>query len=252
MCFRKVSLVGLVALCVSAVSLPAAASDLRLEIRDGKITLIAHDVPAAQILTEWGRVGQTKIINADKLPVGMLTLELQDVPEAKALDIVLRSVSGYFARPRTDLAAGGSLFDRIIIMPPSTAVAGLPGPRPGAMPVSPPTFRPPGFPGNEAPGDQDPPVPQPNMPNMGVGMGIPLTPGMPGYVPPPNMAPSGTIPPYPGAPLNLPAGQGQPSAQPPNPWGVTVPGSATPGVISPMPQPTPPGINPLIPRRPGG
>ena len=49
-----------------------------------------------------------------------VTLELQDVPEQQALDIVLRSVSGYLVAARETAVAGASSFDRIYILPTSS------------------------------------------------------------------------------------------------------------------------------------
>jgi hypothetical protein len=46
-----------------------------------------------------------------------LTLELTNVPEAEALDVLLRSISGYIAAPRAVMAANVSQFDRIVVMP---------------------------------------------------------------------------------------------------------------------------------------
>ena len=69
-------------------------------MQNGRVTLVATDATVRQILAEWARVGQTKIVNVERIPGGPLTLELTDVPEAQALDILLRSVSGYIAAPR--------------------------------------------------------------------------------------------------------------------------------------------------------
>ena len=53
-----------------------------------------------QILTEWARVGQTRIVNVERIPGGPVTLQLTDVPESEALDLLLRSVTGYMAAQR--------------------------------------------------------------------------------------------------------------------------------------------------------
>ena len=53
-----------------------------------------------QILAEWARVGQTKIVNAERVPGGPMTLELTNVPEVEALEILLRSAGGYVLAPR--------------------------------------------------------------------------------------------------------------------------------------------------------
>lgn len=240
--------------CLFACAAPVTAQDLSLQIANGKVTLIASNVPARQILAEWTRVGKTQVVNAEKAPLTPLTLTLQDVPEAQALDIVLRGASGYMAAPRLDASAGSSVFDRILIMPPSTVVVSASAPRPVNQPAAPPTFtRPPGFPTGDAP-DDDGAVLRPNTSVMPMS---PVSPGMPGYVAPPPVAPPGTIPPYPGAPMNYTTGQVQPQQpQGPtqNPFVPTPPGSTLPGVIAPQPGvPQMPGvINPLAPRRPGG
>jgi hypothetical protein len=44
----------------------ASAGELTLSIRDGRVTLVARDVPLRQILAEWARVGRTRIVNADR------------------------------------------------------------------------------------------------------------------------------------------------------------------------------------------
>src|SRR5206468_10656438 len=70
-----------------------------------------------QILVEWARVGQTKIVNVERVPGGPISLELTDMPEGQALDILLRTLSGYFAAPRNAPADTLSVYDRIVIMP---------------------------------------------------------------------------------------------------------------------------------------
>src|SRR3954452_1095159 len=113
----------------ASVSAPAAAGELRLSMSNGRVTLIAHDVTVREILAEWARVGQAKIVNGEKLSGPPVTLELTDVPEARALDTVLRSAAGYVMAPRSAGAPGASMYDRILIlariraqmMPPSDA-----------------------------------------------------------------------------------------------------------------------------------
>src|SRR3954454_14860541 len=108
------------------VSAPAAAGELHLSISNGLVTLIAHDVTVREILAEWARVGQAKIVNGEKLSGGPVTIELTDVPEARALDTVLRSAAGYVMAPRTAGAPGASLYDRILILATSRAPAAPP------------------------------------------------------------------------------------------------------------------------------
>jgi len=103
----------------------ARAGDLRLSIANGRVTIVAQDVPIRQILDEWGRVGQTTVVGAERLAGAPVTLELHDVPEARALETLLRSASGYIAKPRVG-TVGVSTYDRILIMQPSRAPAVLP------------------------------------------------------------------------------------------------------------------------------
>src|SRR5919204_4071305 len=95
----------------------AAFADVQLSLQDGRVTLVAKDATVRQILTEWARIGQTKIVNVERIPGGPVTLELTNVPEQEALDVLLRSLSGYMAAPRAVRAEGLSHFDRIVVMP---------------------------------------------------------------------------------------------------------------------------------------
>jgi hypothetical protein len=176
-------------LCVPAAT--AGAGELRLSIANGRVTIVAQDVSLRQILDEWGRVGQTKIVGAERLTGPAVTLELHDVPEGRALEALLRSASGYIAKPRSG-TVGASSYDRILIMPASRAPA---------MSAAAPTFnnaRPQpmvvmpnvvvdddGEPnGVMAPGAQPPPQQYPGQPPMQPGQQMPtLT--RPGMLPPP-------------------------------------------------------------------
>lgn len=230
------------AVAVAGVAAVADAGELTVKIADGRATVIARDVPVRQILAEWARVGNTKIVHAEKLTGGPISLELVDVPEKQALDILLRSAAGYLAAPRAETTvAGASQFDRVIILPtsrPPAPTASVPAPfninRPALtqMPAQPPPDD-----DNGDPGDQGP-----NGPN-----GPP--PGMQGPLPAPGM-------PTPGMPFPAPGTQG-PNVNPntPNQQPVTSP---RPGMLPQPPQQqvppnpyAPPGVRP-IPGRPGG
>src|SRR5262249_51476254 len=113
---RALIIVFVAALVVTAAASTASA-DVRLTIQDGRVTLVAKDATVRQILTEWARVGQTKIVNVERIPGGPLTIELRDVPERQALRVLLRSVGGYVTAPRETAIADASMFDRILVMP---------------------------------------------------------------------------------------------------------------------------------------
>src|SRR5256712_13929234 len=130
--FKPLTLV--IVTCLAAGS--TALADVQLTIRDGRVSLVAKDATVRQILTEWARVGQTKIVNVERIPGGPMTLELTNVPEQQALDLLLRSVSGYMTAPRPVAVANLSQFDRVVVMPTSVA----PRPATASQPASTPTF----------------------------------------------------------------------------------------------------------------
>lgn len=124
-----------------ASALPAAAQSISLSLRDGRVTLVTQNATPAAILAEWARQGQVKVQDGERVPGTPLTLQLDNVPEREALDIVLRGAAGYIAAPRTGQVAGTlSRFDRVIVMATSPGAAGArtasarptPMPPPGA------------------------------------------------------------------------------------------------------------------------
>jgi len=147
-----------------------AFAEVQLTIRNGQVSLVAKDATVRQILTEWARVGQTKIVNVERIPGGPVTLELKNVSEQQALDVLLRSVSGYMVAPRATVVANASTFDRIVVMPASAA------PRAPVAAAQPPVFRPPARqglfgqpsqqPAEDEP-DEEPPAPNVVAPNRG-------------------------------------------------------------------------------------
>jgi hypothetical protein len=202
-----------------------AQPQLQLSMANGRVTLVARDVPVRQILAEWARIGDTRIVNGDKLVGPPLTLELVDYPEGRALDLILRQAAGYMAAPRPANAPGASLYDRIMILPTS---------RPPAVTA---VATPPPYNRNFMPQ----PMPQPVEDDD-------REPGDQGPVPPPGVVPQGS--PFPGQPPLPGAQQGQPQQQPvftaPRPG--MLPPATQPGVPNPY---APPGTQPQ-PRRPGG
>ena len=84
-------------------------------MQDGRVTILADNVPLRQILQEWARVGQTQVVNADKLSNQLISLQLVNATEREALDVLLRSANGYIAAPRATALAGAATFDRVTI-----------------------------------------------------------------------------------------------------------------------------------------
>jgi hypothetical protein len=228
---------GLFVLAFSAS--PGWAAGLKLAFADGTVSIDAQDVTIRQILTEWSRLGKTRIVNLERVASGPVTLKLENVPENVALDTILRAVPGYMAAPRSAYLANASLYDRILIMATTTAVAARPG--------QPSTFQPPNAfppaqspnitqlrgPGSLMPGvlpepaddQQDDPaiaaaaaaglitVPAPNGGATFTGMRPLVDPN----APPPAAAPT------PSNPWNVPVGASRPGLAPPPPPPATTP-----------------------------
>ena len=116
--FRLGAAAGLLAVTSSA----AFAQQVQLTIKDGRVTLKTENATVRQILDEWTRVGQTKIVNADKVTGQPLSLTLIDVPEREALDTVMRQAAGYAVVERAADAPNASMFDRILVMARTTPV----------------------------------------------------------------------------------------------------------------------------------
>ncbi len=233
-----------VALISGSASL-ATAGDLKLTLSNGRVTLIATDVPLGQILDEWARVGKTTIVNGDKLSGPPLTLQLVDRPEREVLDLLLRSASGYIAAQRQVSIADASVFDRVMILPVSHGPVGVTANTPPTpfnnrpltmqqMPMPMPVQ------------DDDNPVVEPQvappgtMPNMPAGVA-----NVPGVIQGPANGQASPVMTSP-RPGMLPAPpQGQP-----NPYGPpTVPGTIVPNVPGTIP---PPFVRPGGPGGPGG
>jgi hypothetical protein len=265
-----------------AFALPAEAQ-LKLTISDGRVTLEATNVPARQILSEWARVGGTKVVGAEKIVGAPLTLRLVDMPEKQALDIILRNVAGFMAAPRLASATpGASTYDRILIMatsstpaPPSTPTrgantAGVGNGVNGAqrrVPPRPQNIPPPVADDATADDDQrddndqadtganEPPVFTFPAPGAQPGMNPVFTPVPAGTTQSPgNTQPVITLQPGTNGPTiyNFVPNQGQPAATPTpnNPFGVI--GAPQPGMIQmPAPQPGQPTRTPTT-RPPGG
>jgi hypothetical protein len=167
-----VAFVGIAAL--TAASGTAEAQTVQLSIQNGRVTLQAEQASVRQILAEWERIGQVRVVGVERLQSAQpVTISLKDVPERQALDIVLRSVPGYLAVDRSASAAGVSRYDRLVLLPRVTAVASA---SPVAQaPAAAQAYTPPpepqaGVAGNDADqfADADGDAPEPPMPGSPV------------------------------------------------------------------------------------
>ncbi len=128
--------VGIILMLSVTVGSPVFA-EVYMTVRDGRVSIVAKDATVGEILAEWARVGQTRIVNPEQVPADRVTLELVNVNEQQALDVLLRAASGYIAAPRAVAVADASQFDRIIVMPRSVAPQTTSAPPPAASPSAP-------------------------------------------------------------------------------------------------------------------
>ena len=219
-------------LAFAAAALLAAATPARAELvitmHDGLVTVNAKDVTLRQIMAEWARVGQTKIVNAERIVGGPITVSLVDVPEEKALATLLRSVSGYLAAPRPTVVKNASRYDRILVVPTAATPA-----RPTTA-APPPAFPQPRVNVPQNNDDDGPPPPAPPL------AGPPAAPAaVAGQPRGPVFNNTSTFPPAinPQDGPNVAPPVSAPTASP-----TTATGTSTPGVI--IPAPAPPGQQP--------
>jgi hypothetical protein len=232
---------------------PAAAQNLKVSFHDGRVSVEATAVPVRAILTEWGKVGGTKIVGAERVSGAPITVKLIDVTEAQALETILRSVAGYMAAPR-NAGVGVSTYDRILVMattsaPPAAAANARQAPQPnnafnGTQRFIPPRVR------NEQPEVEEVEEPDENPPNPPV-FTFPQ-PGQNGFVNQPGQfqnapAPSNgqgiTVNPSNGGPTTITINPAQPTA-PSGPVGVSQPGMMVNPPQQPTSTPTPTMIRP--------
>ncbi len=207
--------VGLLALALCLSAPVTARADVTVSLADGRATIVARNATLRQVLAEWARVGGTRIVNLERVAGAPDSFELRNVPEAKALATLLRSVAGYIAAPRRATSRGASLYDRILILPTSVASAPMGPLRAGPAPP-PPVYEPAPDPtalanddSNDATATTAAPVFQ------GTGQeGV--APGSPAGPPPPMTTPGVTpYTPNPADPASAPTGQ--PNAPPTQP-----------------------------------
>ena len=160
---------------VLLLSASTAFAEVKVTMHDGRVSVVAKDATLRQILTEWARVGQTKIVNVERIPGGPMTIELTNMPEQQALDLLLRSVSGFMTAARHVPVANLSQYDRIVVMPTSAAPRQAMAPQPSTPTFAQPQFTPPPVDDDVEDERPAPNVPMPNVayPNGGVVGGVP-------------------------------------------------------------------------------
>jgi hypothetical protein len=142
---------------------PVHAQKLELTFDQGFVTLAAQDVTVRQVLDEWARMGGTRVVNADLLGGKRISLQLDRIPEAQAIERLLESAAGYVARRRSG-TTGPSDFALILVLATGNAPAGATAatkdtdstsPGGGGDIEPPPLPSPPALTSDEAPADLD-------------------------------------------------------------------------------------------------
>lgn len=145
---------------ITLLAVPASAQQLSLTIQNGLVNLDAQGASIKQILDAWSRIGGTKIVNGERVSGGPVTLKLVDTPEREALEVILRSAAGYISVPRAaNGVPGDSMFDRIMVLPTSTAPQGAGGSKVAGGQATPPN---PFFRGRQTDDDELPAEPEPD------------------------------------------------------------------------------------------
>jgi hypothetical protein len=230
---------------ILAWAAPAFAQQpVALQFEEGRVTLVARNVPVRAILGEWARLGGATIVNGDQIGGAPVTMELTAVPEREAIAVILRDVAGYLLAPRPAGSKGVSAFNRIVILPTSA-------PPRTPQPAAPAAAQRPGF--------QRPPIAirPPVVEQAEMPPDDPVEPEEPQAGAPPAGAPRAAAP----RPLRLPFGtpgsngsnvrivsddddpnsstpSSEPAGRPPsaaNPFGMPAGSSSMPGTIAPAP-----------------
>ena len=237
------------------LALPAAAQQaVKISFEPGgRVSVEATGATVRSILNEWAKNGGTKVVGVERVSGAPVTVKLVSVPESQALEIILRSVAGYMAAP-SKVAAGPSMYDRILIMATSSAPPPQQANRPannannnaafnGTQRFIPPRIREEQKEAEEQPEpDENPPnppvftFPQPGLQQNGFQPGT----AQPGVF---NNMPTSNQP-----VVITPAGQ-QPAPMPYQP-GMPI-GVSQPGMMVPAPQPAQPTAPPGMIRPPG-
>ncbi|MEX2271717.1 MAG: hypothetical protein WD690_09615 [Vicinamibacterales bacterium] len=125
----------LVAACSAASLSTVSAQDgsVQVSFANGRVTVVAVNATVSDILREWTRVGGSSFVNAERISrAARLTLRLENESEIHAIEVLLRSVSGYAVAPRLAGTTAMSSIGTVVIMPtPRPREYPAPASRPG-------------------------------------------------------------------------------------------------------------------------
>jgi hypothetical protein len=120
---RGIAALVLAGIAVFALRVVAAQTSvptdrvLRLSFHDdGTVTLVATNVTPREILNEWARLGGSRVVNAEQLRGGPITVQFENRPQIEVLQSVLRSAAGIILGPRRAGGPGASSFESVYIL----------------------------------------------------------------------------------------------------------------------------------------
>ena len=93
-----------------------ATTEPEISFHNGRVTIIADDIPIQRILQAWSELGQTMFVETGELHSESIRVELVNVDELEAIRVLLRQAAGFVAAPRLPVPTGQSRFDRVFVM----------------------------------------------------------------------------------------------------------------------------------------
>ena len=107
---------------------PDASAERKLVLSfdgNGYATLVAQNVSVSEVFAAWAKDGGTTVINAEKLPRGLISVQFDKTPEQKLVESLVRlskaQNAGWIAAPRRlDGPATPSRLETISILPTSS------------------------------------------------------------------------------------------------------------------------------------
>ena len=204
----------------------SSAQAVSLKFDNGRVSLNAQEASIRTILAEWARVGGTRIVNHERISGAPVTLELIDVPERQAIDVLLRTTAGYVVTARDASSAGASTLGGVVILPTSSAPR---NPAPITFSNAPSVMQPQTF-ENSARDDEQ------NQGNANRTVNVAPFPPTPGASTGPAVVRVGSGVTTFGAPsTTAPTTTSTPGQQGPTPSPQVLPGTSRPGEITPPP-----------------
>ena len=103
---RTVAVATVVAAAALILGVPAASDAgesryaIKIAFADGRVSLVAEEAPASEVLAEWSRYGKTEVLGAELLERKLVTVMLEEVSEGEALDAILGRGVAYLTVPR--------------------------------------------------------------------------------------------------------------------------------------------------------